>query len=54
MFVEKQSRQVQLCTKIPPSKNKRSCYGGKHSIMLFVQSMLVQVSVYLNTEEDAP
>ncbi|XP_041005177.1 uncharacterized protein LOC121250217 isoform X1 [Juglans microcarpa x Juglans regia] len=24
----KQSRQVQLCTKVPPSKNKRSFYGG--------------------------
>ncbi|KAF5458582.1 hypothetical protein F2P56_022603 [Juglans regia] len=24
----KQSRQVQLCAKVPPSKNKRSFYGG--------------------------
>ncbi|GMP67659.1 hypothetical protein CsSME_00027576 [Camellia sinensis var. sinensis] len=27
----KQSRQVQLCTKVPPSSNKRSFYGGPGS-----------------------
>nr|GMD42663.1 F-box/LRR-repeat protein At5g63520-like isoform X1 [Ipomoea batatas]GME10778.1 F-box/LRR-repeat protein At5g63520-like isoform X1 [Ipomoea batatas]GME10779.1 F-box/LRR-repeat protein At5g63520-like isoform X1 [Ipomoea batatas] len=25
---EKQSRQIKLCTKVPPSSSKRSCYGG--------------------------
>nr|GLL30468.1 VHS domain-containing protein At3g16270 [Ipomoea trifida] len=25
---EKQSQQIKLCTKVPPSSSKRSCYGG--------------------------
>ncbi|KAL8131917.1 uncharacterized protein LOC141711788 [Apium graveolens] len=25
---QKRSRQVQLCTKVPPSSHKRNCYGG--------------------------
>lgn len=30
LCVERQSRQVRVCTKVPPSSNKRSFYGRLH------------------------
>nr|GMD84249.1 transcription elongation factor B polypeptide 3 [Ipomoea batatas] len=35
---EKQSRQIKLCTKVPPSSNKRSFYGGM--ICIYVRVLL--------------
>lgn len=43
-LVEKQSRQIQLCSKVPPSR-KRNFFGGLHFCALFVL-------IYMITENE--
>ncbi|KAM7468329.1 hypothetical protein LguiB_015891 [Lonicera macranthoides] len=50
----KQSRQVRLCTKVPPSSNKRSFYGGgPGSLIGNTKSSLMKKAKldYLNSQE---
>lgn len=50
---KKQSRQVQLCTKVPPSSNKRSFYGGPGSSIGNTKSSLMKKAKleFLNSRE---
>ncbi|KAF5178542.1 transcription elongation factor B polypeptide [Thalictrum thalictroides] len=52
---EKQSRQVQICSKIPPSSNKRNFYGGSGSYNKFSNTkgrlMKKAKMEYLNSHE---
>jgi elongin-A len=48
----KQSRQVKLCTKVPPSSNKRSFYGGCSSIGNTKSNVMKKAKLdYLNSRE---
>ncbi|XP_062151188.1 uncharacterized protein LOC133859696 [Alnus glutinosa] len=51
----KQSRQVQLCTKVPPSKNKRSFYGGSghgHNVSNLKSNLMKKSKIdFLNSHE---
>lgn len=52
---QKKSRQVKLCTKVPPSSHKRNCYGGwgPGSIVGSSKSSLMKKSKvdFLNSQE---
>ncbi|KAB9055687.1 hypothetical protein FH972_026943 [Carpinus fangiana] len=51
----KQSRQVQLCTKVPPSKNKRSFCGGSgpgHNVTNLKSNLMKKSKIdFLNSHE---
>ncbi|KAL8224259.1 hypothetical protein R6Q57_019734 [Mikania cordata] len=50
---ERQSRKIQLCTKVPPSSNKRSFYGGPGSSTGNTKSGLMKKAKqeFLNSRE---
>lgn len=51
----KQSRQVQLCTKVPPAKNKRSLFGGSgpgHNVSNLKSNLMKKSKIdFLNSHE---
>lgn len=51
----KQSRQVQICMKVPPSKNKRSFYGGSgpgHNVSNLKSNLMKKSKIdFLNSRE---